>query len=93
MPIDFVVKKRQPDNQRLTSKSDRLLGVPEVWLWRKSALEIWTLRPDKSGYDGPARKSRLLRGLDVDLLERCLALPSWRGARSAFRRGLRQRRK
>ncbi|MBI2927793.1 MAG: hypothetical protein HYY24_19035 [Verrucomicrobia bacterium] len=67
--------------------------MPEVWLWRKSALEIWTLRPDKSGYDGPARKSRLLRGLDVDLLERCLALPSWRGARSAFRRGLRQRRK
>ena len=68
-------------------------GVPEVWLWRKGALEIWTLRSNKSGYDGPARKSRLLRGLDVDLLERCLALASWRAARSTFRQFLRPRRR
>jgi Uma2 family endonuclease len=68
-------------------------GVPEVWLWRKDAREIWLLRPDKSGYDGPARKSRLLRDLDIGLLERCLAMPSWREARSAFRRDLRQQHK
>ncbi|MBI2924956.1 MAG: Uma2 family endonuclease [Verrucomicrobia bacterium] len=66
-------------------------GVPEVWLWRKDALEIWTLRSDKSGYAGPSRQSRLLRGLDVSLLERCLARPTWRGARSAFRQALRRR--
>lgn len=67
--------------------------VPEVWLWRKGALEIWTLRSDKSCYDGPSRRSRLLGGLDVDALERCLAMPTWRAARSAFRRSLRRRRR
>lgn len=68
-------------------------SVREVWFWRKGALEIWMLRQDKSGYDGPARKSRLLRGLDVALLERCLALPTWRKARTSFRQGLRKRRR
>src|SRR5439155_18785938 len=68
-------------------------GVPEVWLWRKDVLEIWLLRPDKSGYDGPARKSRLLRDLDLGLLERCLAMPSWCESRSIFRRGMRQQSK
>jgi Uma2 family endonuclease len=68
-------------------------GVPEVWLWRKGALEIWTLRSNKTAYDGPALKSRLLRGLDVDLLEQCLKLPTWRAARSKFRQSLRRRRR
>ncbi len=68
-------------------------GVPEVWFWRKGALEVWTLRSRKSGYDGPARQSRLLRGLKIDLLERCLARPTWRAARSAFRQSLRRQRR
>ena len=68
-------------------------SVPEVWVWRKRALEIWTLRQAKSGYDGPFRKSRLLRGLNVGFLERCLALPSSREARTSFRQGLRRRRR
>ncbi len=68
-------------------------GVPEVWLWRKGALEIWTLRSNKTGYSRPAHKSRLLHGLEVDLLERCLALPTWRAARSTFRQSLRSRRR
>jgi len=68
-------------------------GVPEVWLWRKDGIEIWLLRADKSGYDGPARKSRLLRKLDLGSLEKCLTLPSWREARSTFRRSLRPQRK
>ena len=68
----------------------RRFGVPEVWLWRKSALEVWTLRRDGAAYDGPAKKSRALPGLDLALLTRCLKQPTWRGARRAFREALRK---
>lgn len=65
----------------------RRFGVPEVWLWRRGALEIHALRPDGSGYDAlPA--SRLLPGLDVALLARCVAIRSWQEARRTFRAGL-----
>lgn len=60
-------------------------GVPEVWFWRRDALEVWTLRPDRSGYEGPASASRVLPALDLALLTRCLDLPTWREARRAFR--------
>ena len=66
----------------------RRFSVREVWLWRKGTLEIWTLRRQGSAYDGPARKSRSLPGLNVAALERCLALKSWREARRAFRQTL-----
>lgn len=66
----------------------RRFAVPEVWFWRKGGLEIWTLRKDRSAYDGPATKSRLLPGLDIAALTDCLALPSWREARTAFRRSI-----
>src|SRR6266446_5512185 len=46
----------------------RRFAVREVWLWRKGALEVWTLRRNRSGYDGPVKKSRLLPGLDLLLL-------------------------
>ncbi len=62
--------------------------VREVWFWRKDGLEIWDLNADASGYDGPSRVSPLLPGLDLALLERCLALPTWREARRAFQRAL-----
>jgi Uma2 family endonuclease len=66
----------------------RRFGVPEVWLWLKGALEVWTLRRNKSGYDGPASKSRLLPALDISLLTRCVMKDSWREARREFRKGL-----
>jgi Uma2 family endonuclease len=70
----------------------RRFSVPEVWIWRKDRLEIWTLR--RGGYEGPAKKSRLLPGVDIAALTRCLELSSWREARHAFRRTLaRQKRK
>ena len=47
----------------------RYFPVPEVWFWRKKGLEIWHLKADASGYDGPARASRLLPGLDFDWVE------------------------
>lgn len=71
----------------------RRFSVREVWLWRKGTLEIWTLRRQGSAYDGPARKSRLLPGLDVAALTRCLELDSWREARRAFRRTLAERKR
>ena len=66
----------------------RHFGVREVWFWRNDQLEIWSLRADGSGYEGPARASRHLPALDLALLERCLALPAWREARRAFREGI-----
>ena len=66
----------------------RRFPVPEVWFWRNDALEIWTLQADASGYQGPLRGSGLLPGLDLALMERCLALPSWREARRAFQQAL-----
>lgn len=66
----------------------RRFAVPEVWLWQNERLEIWTLRTDAGGYDGPARASRLLPALDLALLERCVALSTWREARRTFRDGI-----
>ena len=66
----------------------RQFPVREVWFWRKDGLEIWNLNDGASGYEGPARASRLLPGLDLALIERCLALPTWKEARRAFRQAL-----
>ena len=66
----------------------RRLPVPEVWFWRENGLEIWNLKDGAGGYEGPSRVSRLLPGLDLGLMERCLALPTWREARRAFQRAL-----
>jgi Uma2 family endonuclease len=71
----------------------RRFQVPEVWLWRKGAVEIWTLRKDKSAYAGPSKKSRLLPGLDLALLSQCLGLDSWQEARRTFRQALTKRRR
>ena len=65
-------------------------AVSEVWLWRKGALEIYSLRQDRSGYDGPVRRSCLLPDLDVTLVERCVQRKDWRAARLAFRASLRR---
>ncbi len=66
----------------------RRFSVPEVWFWRKDRLEVWNLNAEASDYEGPARTSGLLPGLDLALIERCLALPTWREARRAFRQAL-----
>ena len=65
----------------------RRFKVPEVWFWRKNAMEILRLRQDGSGYDR-INQSRLLPKLDVALLQRCVGIVSWREARRAFRAGL-----
>jgi Uma2 family endonuclease len=67
----------------------RRFAVPEVWIWRKGQLEIHALLSGGGTYERvPA--SRLLPGLDIPLLERCVSITSWREARQAFRAGLRK---
>ncbi len=62
----------------------RRFAVPEVWFWRRKKLEVHVLRGDRAGYD-PATRSALLPGLDLELLQRCVAIPSWRESRRTFR--------
>ena len=64
----------------------RRFGIPEVWLRRRSRLEIFGL--GASGNYEPLRTRRLLPGLDIGLLESCMAIRSWRQARQKFRSGL-----
>lgn len=66
----------------------RRFQVPEVWFWRKGRLDVFALRQAKDGYDQLQAASRLLPDLDVGLLERCVAIQSWREARRTFRAGL-----
>ncbi len=65
----------------------RRFQVPEIWFWRRNAVEIFALRQDGSAYD-QFPQSRLLPQLDVALLERCVRIASWREARRTFRTGL-----
>lgn len=68
----------------------RRFGAPEVWFWRRDKLTVFALREDRSAYEESSAGSRLLPGLDLRLLERCVAIPSWQEARRAFRAGLAQ---
>src|SRR5437762_2671352 len=60
--------------------------VPEVWFWRRNKLEIFAL--SASGAYEPLQRSRLLPTLDIPLIERCVAIPSWQQARQTFRASL-----
>jgi Uma2 family endonuclease len=60
--------------------------IPEVWLWRNNQLQIYSFST-RGGYK-QITKSRLLPGLDVSSLERCVAIRSWPLARRTFRADL-----
>src|SRR5882724_7299619 len=47
----------------------RRFKVPEIWLYRRNQLEIFVL--NSSGRYSKVQKSRLLRSLDIPLIERC----------------------
>jgi len=64
----------------------RHFKVREVWFWRRNRLEIFAL--SSSGTYSKADKSRVLRDLDISLLERCVAIRDWQQARQTFRAGL-----
>ena len=64
----------------------RRFHVPEVWFWRRGRLEIFAL--NSAGSYEQVASSRLLPGLNVSLLERCVSTHSWLEARRTFRSGL-----
>jgi Uma2 family endonuclease len=64
----------------------RRFKVPEVWFYRHNHIEVFAL--GSSGQYSKAQRSKLLRGLDISLVERCLRIHSWQQARLAFRAGL-----
>jgi Uma2 family endonuclease len=64
----------------------RRMEIPEVWFWRRNRLEIFAL--ESSGRYEALPVSRLLPGLDIQLLERCCAIRSWTEARKTFRAAL-----
>src|SRR6266850_1862685 len=68
----------------------RRFKVPEVWFYRHDGLEIFVL--GNSGRYSNVQESRLLRGIDIQSIERCLRIHSWQQARQAFRGGLATRR-
>jgi Uma2 family endonuclease len=63
----------------------RQFKVPEVWFWRRNKLEIFVL--GSAGTYEPSAQSHLLPSLNISLLERCVAIRSWRQARQTFRTG------
>lgn len=60
----------------------RKLGVAEVWIWRKGRIQPYALAGDH--YD-PTERSRLLPGLDLDLLVQFLDRPTAYDAIQDFR--------
>jgi Uma2 family endonuclease len=63
------------------------LRIPEVWFWENNRLSVYGLREDN--YEQILR-SELLRDLDLELLVRCVLMPSRIEARTEFLNGVRQ---
>jgi Uma2 family endonuclease len=62
-------------------------GVPEVWFWRNGKFALYRLEP--TGYV-QTDTSELLDQIDIDLLARCLSMPSSLEALRTFRRAIAQ---
>lgn len=65
----------------------RRFGILEVWFWEDRQLKIYYLQNET--YQEVSR-SQLLPGLDLDLLLRCVQMPSRLEAMKAFMDALRQ---
>ena len=62
------------------------LRIPEVWFWENNQLAVYGLREDN--YEQVSR-SELLPELDLELLVRCVLMPSRIEARREFIQGMR----
>ena len=62
------------------------LRIPEVWFWENNQLAVYGLREDN--YEQVSR-SELLPELDLELLVRCVLMPSRIEARTEFLNGIR----
>ena len=63
------------------------LRIPEVWFWENNRLDVYGLREDN--YEQVSR-SELLPELDLELLVRCVLMPSRIEARREFIQGIRR---
>jgi Uma2 family endonuclease len=63
------------------------LAIPEVWIWRDDALEVWHLADGADAYDRRPR-SALLPDLDLDALVRFVPWPNQTAAIRAYRETL-----
>jgi Uma2 family endonuclease len=63
------------------------LRIPEVWFWENNRLAVYRLREDN--YEQISR-SELLPELDLELLVRCVLMPSIIEARTEFLNAVRQ---
>ncbi|XZN94752.1 MAG: Uma2 family endonuclease [Microcoleus sp.] len=88
-------KKEHPDlaiEVTITSGSTNKLAkylrlrIPEVWFWENNRLDVYGLREDN--YEQVSR-SELLPELDLELLVRCVLMPSRIEARTEFLNGIR----
>jgi len=61
------------------------LQIPEVWFWEKDKLSLYTLQ--SGGYQ-ETQHSKVLKDLDIELLERCVNLPNHLQAVKEFRRSI-----
>jgi Uma2 family endonuclease len=64
----------------------RRFEIPEVWLWENNQLQVYALIASEYHL---VPRSQLLPDLDLDLLVRCVQMPSRLEAMRAFRNGLR----
>jgi Uma2 family endonuclease len=65
----------------------RRFGIPEVWLWEKNQLKVYCLQANRY-VEMPS--SQLLPQLDLDLLVRCVQIPSRLEAMKQFMVGITQ---
>jgi Uma2 family endonuclease len=64
----------------------RRFEIPEVWLWEQNQLKVYALQAN--GYV-EVSCSQLLPNLDLDLLVRCVQMPSRLAAMKTFMEGIR----
>jgi Uma2 family endonuclease len=62
------------------------LRIPEVWFWENNRLAVYRLREDYK----QVSRSEFLPELDLELLVRCVLMPSIIEARTEFLNGIRQ---
>ena len=63
------------------------LGIAEVWFWENNQLSVYCFRGEE--YE-EVSKSELLPELDLELLARCVQMPSKLEAMKEFRKNIRQ---
>jgi len=63
------------------------LGIAEVWFWENNQLSVYRFRGEE--YE-EVSKSELLPELDLELLARCVQMPSKLEAMKEFRKNIRQ---